>query len=132
MTHVLIADDEPHTRLTLSLLFGTAGYLVSEAPDGRDAFEKIQAFQESSHPVDLLVVDIEMPGLTGWQLLRELETKEIFLPTVIITGFGEKQPFKGRFQKWRLEFVLKPFTPQRLTDSILNLLRNAGPDVRSS
>ena len=65
MTHVLIADDETHTRISLTFILESIGYLVTGAPDGREALDKILALRESSHPVDLLVLDIEMPGFTG-------------------------------------------------------------------
>jgi len=89
MTHVLIADDETHTRLSLSFILESAGYLVTDAPDGQEALDKILALKRTSHPINLLVLDIEMPRLTGWELLDELEERNIFLPTIIITGFSD-------------------------------------------
>lgn len=127
MTHLLIADDEAHTRLSLSFLLEGAGYLVTEAPDGQEALDKILVLRGTSHPIDLLVLDIEMPGLTGWQLLDELEEENIFLPTIIITGFSDGQTPAKAFKEWHMEFIVKPFTPERLTASISNLLRNKKP-----
>ena len=127
MTHVLIADDETHTRLSLSFILESAGYLVTDAPDGQEALDKILALRRTSHPIDLLVLDIEMPGLTGWELLDELEEQNIFLPTIIITGFSDS-PTRGKFSEGcRVEIILKPFTPQRLTTSVSNLLQNKKP-----
>jgi len=127
MTHVLIADDETHTRLSLSFILESAGYLVTEAPDGQEALDKILALRRTSHPIDLLVLDIEMPGLTGWELLDELEEQNIFLPTIIITGFSDSPKHRKFFNEWHKEFIVKPFTPQRLTTSISNLLQNKKP-----
>jgi len=127
MTHILIADDEPHTRLSLSLILESAGYLVTDAPDGQEAFDKILALRWTSHPIDLLVVDIEMPGLTGWELLDELEEQNIILPTIIITGFSDIPTDGKSFKGWHMELIVKPFTPQRLTTSISNLLQNKKP-----
>jgi CheY-like chemotaxis protein len=132
MTHVLIADDEPHTRFSLSFLLESAGYLVTDAPDGRDALDKIVALRRSSHPVDLLVLDIEMPGLTGWQLLDRLEEQEIFVPTLIITGFSDNQTRMKSFDGRPMEFVLKPFTPEQLTASISHLLEAAIEEERNA
>ena len=127
MTHVLIADDETHTRLSLSFILESAGYLVTDAPDGQEALDKILALRRTSHPINLLVLDIEMPGLTGWELLDELEERNIFLPTIIITGFSDSPPH-GKFSKgWPVEFIVKPFNPQRLTTSISHLLQNNKP-----
>ena len=62
MTHVLIADDETHTRISLTFILESIGYIVTGAADGGEALDKILALRESSNPVDLLVLDIEMPG----------------------------------------------------------------------
>jgi CheY-like chemotaxis protein len=124
MTHVLIADDEAHTRLSLSFILESAGYLVTDAPDGQEAREKILALRRTSHPIDLLVLDIEMPGLTGRELLDELAEQNIFLPTVIITGFGDSSTCGMFSEKRHVEFIAKPFNPQRLTTSVTNLLQD--------
>ena len=55
MTHVFIADDETHTRISLTFILESIGYIVTGAADGREALDKILALRESSHPVDLLV-----------------------------------------------------------------------------
>ncbi len=127
MTHVLIAEDEAHTRLSLSFILESAGYLVTDAPDGQEALDKILALRRNSHPVDLLVLDIEMPGLTGWELLEELQEQNISLPTIIITGFSDSPTHRKRSEGWPVEFIVKPFNPQRLTTSISNLLQNKKP-----
>jgi DNA-binding NtrC family response regulator len=130
MTHVLIADDEAHTRLSLSFILESAGYLVTDAPDGQEALDKILALRRTSHPIDLLVLDIEMPGLTGRELLDELAEQNIFLPTVIITGFGDSSTCGMFSEKRHVEFIAKPFNPQRLTTSVTNLLQNKKQSAR--
>jgi DNA-binding NtrC family response regulator len=132
MTHVLIADDETHTRISLTFILESVGYLVTGAPDGREALDKILALRESSHPVDLLVLDIEMPGFTGWQLLGVLKEKNIILPTIIITGFSDNRSCGKVFKEWSVEYIVKPFTPEILTESILNVLEKKGPHEGSA
>jgi two-component system response regulator FlrC len=132
MTHVLIADDENHTRISLTFILESIGYLVTGAPDGREALDKILALKESSHPVDLLVLDIEMPGFTGWQLLDVLKEKNIILPTIIITGFSDNRTCGNVFKEWSVEYILKPFSPEVLTESISNVLGKKGPHEGSA
>ncbi len=127
MTHVLIADDEPHTRISLSFILESAGYLVTDVRDGQEALDKILTLQRSSHPVDLLVLDIEMPGLTGWQLLDVLKKQNISLPTVVITGFSDSQTGRKVPDEWHVEFIVKPFTPEVLNASILRVLEKKKP-----
>jgi DNA-binding NtrC family response regulator len=127
MTHVLIADDETHTRISLTFILESIGYLVTGARDGREALDKILALTKSSHPVDLLVLDVEMPGLTGWQLLDVLKEKSIILPTIIITGFSDNRTCGKVFKEWSVEYIVKPFTPDLLTESISNVLEKKRP-----
>jgi len=127
MTHVFIADDETHTRTSLTFILESIGYIVTGAADGREALDKILALRESSHPVDLLVLDIEMPGLTGWQLLGVLKEKNIILPTIIITGFSDNRTGGKVFKEWSVEYIVKPFTPEILTESISNVLEKKRP-----
>jgi DNA-binding NtrC family response regulator len=127
MTHVLIADDEIHTRISLTFILQSAGYLVTDAPDGREALDRILALQGSSHPVDMLILDIEMPGLTGWQLLDVLKNQNIYLPTIIITGFSDSRTGRKVPSGWHVEFIVKPFTPELLTTSVLRVLKEKKP-----
>jgi len=123
MTHVLIADDEVHTRISLTFILQSSGFLVTDAPDGREALDKILALQGSCHPVDLMVLDIEMPGLNGWQLLDVLKKENIYLPTIIITGFSDSRTAMKVPDGWLVEFIVKPFTPELLNASILRVLK---------
>jgi FixJ family two-component response regulator len=127
MTHVFIADDETHTRISLTFILESIGYIVTGAADGREALDKILALRESSHPVELLVLDIEMPGLTGWQLLGVLKERNIILPTIIITGFSDNRTGGKVFKEWSVEYIVKPFTPEVLTESISNVLEKIRP-----
>ena len=122
MIHVLIVDDETHARISLSFVLESAGYLVTDAPGGREALDTILALGGSSHPIDLLLLDIEMPGFTGWELLDALKKQNISLPTIIITGSNDDQNLGGVSKQWLIEYIVKPFSPEMLTTSISNLL----------
>ena len=68
-----------------------------------------------------------MPGLTGWQLLDVLKEKSIILPTIIITGFSDNRTCGKVFKEWSVEYIVKPFTPDLLTESISNVLEKKRP-----
>lgn len=127
MTHVLIVDDEPHTRLSLSFVLESAGYLVTDAPGGREALETILALRGSTHPIDLLLLDIEMPGFTGWELLDALKKQKVSLPTLIITGNSDGQNLRNVCDQYFVECIVKPFTPDLLMTSILSVVRKKMP-----
>ena len=74
---VLIAEDEQYTRNTLSFVLENAGYQVMEAMNGQEALYLILHLKQSEHPIDLLILDIEISGLTGWQVLDGLQCSQI-------------------------------------------------------
>jgi CheY-like chemotaxis protein len=129
MTHVLVVDDETHTRISLSFVLESAGYLVTDAPGGQEALDTILALRDSSHPIDLLLLDIEMPGFTGWELLDALKNQKISLPTVIITGTSDGQNLWNVSDKYFVECIIKPFTPELLMTSILRVIGKKEPSA---
>ena len=116
---VLVVDDDPDTRFSLQAVLNYDGYRVIEAGDGAEGVT-----MATDHQPDLIVLDIHMPRLSGWQvmaLLRQLEhTREI--PIVVITGdWGavERRPVRERtFHSW----LRKPFEPRTLKDHIREII----------
>jgi len=82
-THVLVVDDSITTRTLEQSVIEAAGYQVSVAVDGQDAWEKLQ-----QEPVDLVVSDVEMPRMTGFDLCRRMRASKRFaeVPVVLVTG----------------------------------------------
>lgn len=83
---LLIADDDPEILSLLSLRFSKNGYEVIEAADGITALELVRA----RHP-DVVVLDVMMPGKTGWQVTRELRSDDELanVAIVMLTAIGE-------------------------------------------
>lgn len=81
--HVLVVDDSITTRTLEQSVIEAAGYQVSVAVDGQDAWEKLQ-----QEPVDLVVSDVEMPRMTGFDLCRRMRASKRFaeVPVVLVTG----------------------------------------------
>jgi len=112
--HILIAEDEEHTRLSLSLLLKMAGYNVTTAKDGMDALNKIIELKESYKAVDLLITDIYMPDMSGIELIDALEKNEISIPIIVITGYGDKEMILDLMRKGCSDYIEKPFNAQEL------------------
>ncbi|MCP5054254.1 MAG: response regulator [bacterium] len=100
--------------MTLSLILRMAGYDVTVAADGKEALEMLLAAENGNHPMDLLVTDIHMPGLTGLQLMAELEKREIHCPTLVISGLTDARAMVQATQQQYTHFLEKPFEPQEL------------------
>ena len=86
-THLLLVDDEENLRLSLTLIAKKAGYRVSIASNASDALEKIVQAEFGPDQIDVLVIDIQMPGMNGIELCEWLDRLERRLPVVIMSGY---------------------------------------------
>ena len=112
VVRVVIADDERLARQKLRLLLGSEPQitLLAECQDGRQTVAAIRAF----HP-DLLLLDIQMPDLDGFQVLQEISPHE--MPAVIFTSAYDQYAIRA-FEAHALDYLLKPFDQGRLHHAI--------------
>ncbi len=120
--HVLLTDDEEHTRVSLSLLLRKAGYRVTVARDGREALDVLHNQAQHSAPIDLLILDIQMPRLSGCELLETLVNEDIVLPVVVITSFGTKDLLVDLLHKGCTGYIDKPFSGDELCERVKSAL----------
>jgi DNA-binding NtrC family response regulator len=118
---VLVADDDPSILEILKLGFRTRGYEVITASDGKSAIQAI----EQNRP-DLLVLDIEMPHLTGIEVLRHLRKDWPTLPVVIMTAHGTISLAVEAMKEGATEFITKPFEMEQLLLVIQKALEREG------
>ena len=78
---VLVVDDEPNALVALGLLLAEEGFIVETAADGFEALTKVGRFAP-----DILVVDVEMPGINGVDLVRRIRQEMVDLPAILMTG----------------------------------------------
>jgi len=123
---ILITEDELHTRNTLSLVLESAGYEVKTADNGKESLDIILKHKKGSDPFDLLLLDIEMAGLSGLQMLDELKKKGVNLPTIVITGFSDQQTLKKIRGRGCKEMLIKPFSPEEVTAAVEKVLGKSG------
>ena len=117
----LIIDDERLARKELNNLLQDHHEIeiIGEAVNVDDAFEKIQSLNP-----DLLFLDIQMPGKTGFDLLEMLET----VPKVIFTTAYDEYALKA-FEVNALDYLLKPIQPERLAESLTKLYQEKSEDI---
>jgi two-component system, LytTR family, response regulator len=107
---VVIADDEALARTKLRLLLSaerTVNVVVAECEDGKQTVEAVE-----THAPDLLLLDIHMPDLDGFQVLDQIHSDR--LPLVIFTTAYDQHAIRA-FETHALDYLLKPFNQQRLT-----------------
>lgn len=117
MAKVLIVDDDPHIRELVRVFLEEAGMETMEAEDGVEALEILE-----HKPADLVILDIMMPNMDGWELCRELR-KLYDMPLLMLTAKGEtKQIVKG-FDLGTDDYLVKPFEPAELVARVKALLK---------
>jgi CheY-like chemotaxis protein len=111
----LVVEDAELVRSLLGRILVGAGYTVVEAADGEGA---LAARARYDHPIDLLVTDVGLPGISGWDLAERLHGELPGLKTVVISGaVGEPSRTPGP----GAAFLRKPFTPATLVQCVRRL-----------
>jgi CheY-like chemotaxis protein len=120
---VLLADDDPVVRQVVRLLIELQGDTVLEAEDGVKA---VACAESHAGPIDLLLTDVMMPGLTGPQACDVIRRQRPNLPTLFISGFFPEAIFPDRRLPPRSAFLSKPFLPDELSEVVERLLSDVG------
>jgi DNA-binding response OmpR family regulator len=112
LSHVLVADDEPHIGRIIKMKLEQGPFKVSLAYDGEEAL----AFLDSDEPVDLALLDLMMPKLSGLDVLRKIREQEKFksLPCIILTAGGDAKHERDALALGATHFLTKPFSPKKL------------------
>jgi len=109
---VLVVEDNEHAAYLLRTLLEHAGYAVTVSPDGRDALAKLGSME----PVDLVILDLMLPYVSGYQVLIEarLNAKWRQVPIVVVTGRTLEMDAVRALETGANDFVRKPFQPEEL------------------
>lgn len=117
MTNILIVDDDPNIRELVRVFLRDAGFDVSEAADGLEALATLATLK-----ADMVILDVMMPNMDGWELCRELRAS-YDVPLLMLTAKGETaQKIKG-FQLGTDDYLVKPFEPLELVARVNALLK---------
>lgn len=100
---ILVVDDEQIIRENLSLILEKEGYNTTQAKDGKDAYDKIL-----EDDFDLVITDIEMPGMKGTQLLEEVKKLNVRTMVIVITAFGSLETAISALRNGASDYILKP------------------------
>ncbi|HEX8915052.1 MAG TPA: response regulator [Humisphaera sp.] len=121
---VLVVDDEPNIRLMLRTALESAGFVVDEAADGRQAIESI----DRDVP-DLMVLDLSMPVLDGMGVLRQLRDRPADRrpPVVVLTAYGSVPTAVRAVRLGARDFLEKPTTPDDLRAAVRGVLADDRP-----
>lgn len=112
--HILLADDETGFRFSASVALRGAGYRVTLAKDGREAFVRIVEALAAGDPVHILVTDQQMPGMSGTELVAMLRDRGIKIPAVFVTAHHVPSSGSGPRPGIFSELIEKPIEPEDL------------------
>ena len=114
---VLLADDDESLRRVVEYNLREDGYEVLTAADGRTA---LQRFQESH--VDLVLTDVRMPEMTGFELLTHLKTMQPDLPVIVLTAHGTIDAAVEAMKAGAFDYLTKPFSRDQLQATVRKAL----------
>ena len=117
---ILVVDDDPELRHLLHEYFGTRGYKVLLAGDGIQMWEQLKA-----NTIDLVILDVMLPGEDGISLCRNLRTRSA-VPILMLTAQGDEMDRIIGLEMGADDYIHKPFIPRELLARIKNILRRAG------
>ena len=120
MFHILVVDDDKNSRLFLSALLEEAGYTVTAATDGEDALDKM----DRSH-VDLVVLDIMMPKMDGYEFTRVIRESDTNLPILMVSAKQLPADKHKGFAVGTDDYITKPIDDEEMLYRIKALLRRA-------
>ncbi len=121
---VMIVDDSVSVRRVVSNLIKSVGWQPMAARDGLEALELMQ---HSAQPPDLILVDIEMPRMDGYELMATLRAQEAYrnIPLVILTSRAGEKHHRKALELGASEYIVKPYQDQTLLNIIRQLVRES-------
>ena len=127
MTRVLVIDDEAPIRLLCRVNLEAEGMEVLEAPDGPKGLEQARAAEP-----DVILLDVMMPGLDGWQVAEQLleDDKTRSIPIVFLTARAEFRDRARGLDLGGIDYVTKPFNPLELAPLVEDMLNRVGRGER--
>ena len=126
-TTILIVDDENRMRKLIKDFLIKENFNTLEAKDGEEA---LQIFEENKEKINLILLDIMMPKVDGWTVLREIR-KQSNVPVIMLTARGEEQDELFGFELGVDEYMSKPFSPKILVARIDAILKRINGDKKA-
>ena len=122
---ILVVDDEQRMRKLIKDFLKAKGYSILEAEDGEKALE---TFEENKNKITLILLDVMMPKLDGWSVLRQIR-QESKVPIIMLTARGEEQDELFGFELGVDEYISKPFSPKILVARVEAILKRTTKDT---
>lgn len=122
---ILLVDDEQDFRFGTELALKKRGYRISGTGDGEDAFSRILEAEINPPPFDLVLLDMDLPSLSGLEIMRKLHGMKITVPIIVISGHVPTDIYKELLVLGCLDIFFKPVSEKILVARVTELLQKA-------
>ena len=119
MNHILVVDDEEHLVIGIKFNLEAEGFQVSVANSGPEAFDVLE---KSTSTVDLIVLDLMLPGMSGYEICEQLRETGHNMPVLMLSARTLSEDRTRGFDVGANQYMVKPFELQELISRIKNLL----------
>jgi len=125
MAKIVIAEDERDIRDLITFTLQFAGHEVISTANGAEAVEAVRREMP-----DIVLMDVRMPRLTGYDACRQLKADEATrdIPVVFLSAKGQEAEVKEGLEAGAIDYILKPFAPDQLTARVEEILKQASED----
>ena len=123
MARILIAEDEPDIRELVAFTLRFAGHEVTATANGEEALQ-----QASQLIPDIIIMDVRMPRMTGYDACRAMKADPILkdIPVVFLSAKGQDSEIQTGLDAGAEEYLLKPFAPDQLSERVKVILSKFG------
>lgn len=123
MARILIAEDERDIRDLITFTLKFAGHEVFPAVNGEEALQLAKEVLP-----DLILMDVRMPKMTGYEACKALKAEKVTekIPVVFLSAKGQETEVQTGLEVGAVEYILKPFSPDQLTERVKILLNQQG------
>jgi len=128
MAKILIAEDEMDIRNLIVFTLELANHDVIATSNGAEAWETIQEMAAENALPDLVLLDVRMPRMTGYEVCQRINEEESLnrVPVAFLSAKGQDTEVQQGFEVGATDYIIKPFSPDQLTSKVATLLEKSG------
>ena len=123
--HILIVDDEEQNLELAKIILHKEGYTLHFAHNGKEALQILQ-----TNLIDVMVLDLFMPEMDGFETLSQLRSSSHTLPVIVVTAYTDDQSYQKAFALGANDVITKPYDIIELKQHVKNLLTPNTPDKK--
>ncbi|MCX6059641.1 MAG: response regulator transcription factor [Chloroflexi bacterium] len=123
--NILVVDDEPVARQSLTDILKLEGFAVTSAPNGQAAVEYVR-----THSVDVMIVDLRMPGMDGLEVVQVLNQLSPETEVILLTAFGSTETAIQALRLRIHDYLLKPSSPAQIISSVKKALTHRATKIQ--